>query len=277
MCNYTPCAVSRQNLFVRIYIVCFVCSIFSQYVDGAMQSIFAHKKYISAIYILLFFCVGVSCSAPEPIETTQTLPIYPAPKSDRAKIRHILVGYEGAWRSGSRRSKTDARSQIEAILKELHLGANFAEIANNISEDPTKNNGGLLPIVTKGSMLPEFESVAFALHINEISDIVETGFGFHIIQRLELDERELVHMMFTQPQSPEFITEVYTSIATVGPVETAKKYSQAPFGTRGGELGWFERTDLHPRYQEIVFSLEIATCSDIIEENNNAHIFCRTG
>ena len=269
--------MSRQNLFVTIQIVCVVYSIFSQYIDDGMKSILIHKKYIYGIYVFLSFCVGLSCSHPEPIEAIQKLSIYPAPKSDRAKIRHILVGYEGAWRSGSRRTKIDARSQIETILEKLHHGADFAETANNVSEDPTKNNGGLLPIVTKGSMLPEFESVAFALQINEISDIVETGFGFHIIQRLELDERELVHIMFTQPQSPEFITEVYTSIATVGPVETAKKYSQAPFGTRGGELGWFERTDLHPRYQDIVFSLEIAACSDIIKENNNAHIFCRTG
>ncbi len=74
-----------------------------------------------------------------------------------------------------------------AELKErVENGEDFSEIAKKYSNDPgSASNGGDLGWITRGKLVPEFEAVAYGLKKNEISDIVETGFGFHIIKLLE--------------------------------------------------------------------------------------------
>lgn len=78
------------------------------------------------------------------------------------------------------------RRQAEDLLKQIRGGADFAELAKKFSEDPgSKANGGELPEFPRGQMVPEFESAAFALGTNQVSDIVTSQFGFHIIKLLD--------------------------------------------------------------------------------------------
>ncbi len=92
--------------------------------------------------------------------------------------RHILVN-----------SKEEALD----ILAKLKAGSDFADLAKEKSLDVvSRENGGDLGFFPAGIMTPEFEKAAFALEPNEISDVVQTPFGFHIIQVLEVDPaREL--------------------------------------------------------------------------------------
>ena len=79
-----------------------------------------------------------------------------------------------------------AQDKIAGIQKELKDGADFEVIAIEYSEGPSAPRGGDLGFFGRGQMVPAFEEAAFALQPGEMSDIVETQFGFHIIK---LDER----------------------------------------------------------------------------------------
>ena len=82
-----------------------------------------------------------------------------------------------------RKAEQKAKKKALAILKELKEGADFVELAKSQSQDEaSKNRGGNLGIFGRGRMLPEFEEVAFALPLGELSDPVKTEFGYHIIK-----------------------------------------------------------------------------------------------
>ncbi|MGQ5711266.1 foldase protein PrsA [Desulforudis sp. DRI-14] len=90
---------------------------------------------------------------------------------EQVKVRHILV---------------DTRDEAVSILQDLRRGADFSKIAEQKSKDhATAGSGGDLGFIKKGQMVPEFEKAAFSLNLGEISDVVQTQYGYHIIQALE--------------------------------------------------------------------------------------------
>lgn len=78
------------------------------------------------------------------------------------------------------------RKQIDDILKRIRAGEDFAKLAAQYSEDPgSKDKGGELPSFGKGEMVPEFEAAAFSLTNNQVSDVITTAYGYHIIKLLD--------------------------------------------------------------------------------------------
>jgi peptidyl-prolyl cis-trans isomerase C len=100
---------------------------------------------------------------------------------DQLAARHILISTEGLDEAG----KADALARAEAIRDELIAGADFAATAIEKSEGPSGPRGGDLPTFGRGEMVGAFEQAAFALEVDEISEVVETQFGYHIIQVTE--------------------------------------------------------------------------------------------
>lgn len=101
---------------------------------------------------------------------------------ERVKVRHILV----KTTDKSDAEKKQALTKAENLLKQLKGGADFATLAKQNSDDPgSAQNGGALDWVVRGQTVPEFEKVAFSLKPNELSGIVTTQYGYHIIQLLE--------------------------------------------------------------------------------------------
>ena len=105
---------------------------------------------------------------------------FETPESIRAS--HILVKVESATNEVE---KAAAKAKIEGLLKQVREGADFAELAKANSDCPSKEQGGDLGFFGKGAMVPAFEKAAFALETNQVSDVVETPFGFHIIKLIE--------------------------------------------------------------------------------------------
>jgi peptidyl-prolyl cis-trans isomerase SurA len=100
-----------------------------------------------------------------------------------AEFAHIVVSWKGAWRSGAERSREEARARIEDAHRMLSTGAHFADVAREYSDDATASVGGDLGTVAPGQMIPAFEDAAFALEPGQLSEVVETPYGFHLILR----------------------------------------------------------------------------------------------
>jgi peptidyl-prolyl cis-trans isomerase D len=101
---------------------------------------------------------------------------------ERVKVRHILLMTQG--KSDSEKKPILAKAQ--GFLKQVKAGGNFAEIAKKNSEDPGSGaQGGDLGFIVRGQTVPEFEKFAFSAKVNDISDVVTTQYGYHIIQVTE--------------------------------------------------------------------------------------------
>lgn len=107
---------------------------------------------------------------------------------EKIHARHILIRYEGAERAGQdvTRSKARARQIAEEIhQKVLSEPDRFDELARARSEDGSASRGGDLGAIGRGRLAAPFEKALFALDPGEIGPLVETDYGFHVIQRLE--------------------------------------------------------------------------------------------
>jgi len=103
--------------------------------------------------------------------------------SDMVKASHILLMYQGSARSTATRSKDEAREQIQALQQQLVEGADFAGLARQHSDCPSRQKGGDLGSFGRGQMVKEFESTAFGLPVGGTSGVIETMFGYHLIRR----------------------------------------------------------------------------------------------
>ncbi len=98
---------------------------------------------------------------------------------EMVKASHILI------KTGEKEDdakKAEARKKIEEVEKQVKEGKDFAELAKTYSECPSKENGGDLGFFRRGQMVKPFEDVAFSLKPGEVSSIVETQFGYHLIK-----------------------------------------------------------------------------------------------
>lgn len=102
---------------------------------------------------------------------------------NQVRASHILLMYKGSMRSTADRSKEEAQTQIADLKQQVENGADFAELAKQHSDCPSGREGGDLGQFPKGAMVPEFEQAAFSLEPGQTSDVVETSFGYHLIQR----------------------------------------------------------------------------------------------
>lgn len=110
-------------------------------------------------------------------------------QGEQVAARHILISTQELE---TEEQIEDARQRAEAIRQELLDGADFAALAQERSEGPSGPRGGDLGTFGRGQMVPAFEQAAFSLEVGEISEIVQTQFGFHIIEVTERVEGGLV-------------------------------------------------------------------------------------
>ena len=103
-------------------------------------------------------------------------------RGESVRASHILIR---ADEKGPEDVKKKARAQIDAVLKRAKAGEDFAMLAREHSQDGSAAQGGDLDYFVKGRMVQPFDQAAFALKPNEISDVVTTQFGYHIIKVID--------------------------------------------------------------------------------------------
>jgi peptidyl-prolyl cis-trans isomerase C len=103
--------------------------------------------------------------------------------------------------------KAAKHKEAEALLKRARAGEDFAKLAKDNSEDPgSKDKGGEYEF-PRGQMVPEFEAAAFSLKTNEVSDIVTTQFGYHIIKLSEKIPAKAVELAKVAPRVKDYLSQ----------------------------------------------------------------------
>jgi len=203
-----------------------------------------------------------------------SLPLHP----EAVKIAHILLEVEP-----SQETLDSAKARAQRVLDMINDGGDFAELAQEYSEDPSAEAGGDLGYFGRGDLVKEFEDAAYALKIGEVSDIVKTQFGYHIIklEDKQTDRIRVRHILFlTEPTESDvekikiladsLIQEIKNGAEFV---EIAKDYSiDDETKKQGGELGWFVYEDMTPEFKAAVEGLESGDLSRPTESHFGIHI-----
>ena len=172
-------------------------------------------------------------------------------------------------------SRAQSLATMQQIRKELRGGADFGDLAMKYSQDPgSAKSGGDLGFMRKGQLIPNFENAAYALKEGEISDIVETRYGFHLIQLLSKEDnaihaRHILILLdrseadFSEPM--HLLNSLYFDVLSgkVTFADMAKKYSDDYVSARsGGKIlvsgssrETFTVNTLFPQLQAIIATL----------------------
>lgn len=112
----------------------------------------------------------------------------PGKTEDRIAARHLLVMYKGSMRAPPHvtRTKEEALARANEAAARAKAGEDFPTLVREFSDEPgAGERGGDLGRFDRGMMVKEFSNAAFGLEVNAISGVVETPFGYHVIQRTE--------------------------------------------------------------------------------------------
>jgi peptidyl-prolyl cis-trans isomerase C len=157
----------------------------------------------------------------------------------QVRARHIIFN---AGLNADAKTVAAARAKADAARQRALAGEDFAELAHELSEGPSAPNGGDLGFFTRGQVPPTFAAASFALEPGEISPVVRTDYGLHVIKveeklparRLPLDEvLEHVRGMLVQEKTGEKVAKLVESLANEATVvnladEPATESQQAP-------------------------------------------------
>ncbi len=125
---------------------------------------------------------------------------------EMVRASHILLRtQDSAGKDLTDDQKAAKRKQMEDLLKRARAGEDFAKLAKEYSEDPGSKDKGGEYTFPRGMMAPEFEAAAFSLNTNQISDIVTTQFGYHIIKLSEKIPAQKEDFTKVAPKIKEFL------------------------------------------------------------------------
>jgi len=198
----------------------------------------------------------------------------------KVKVRHLLIPVHP-----SNIAKENAINLLKELRSQINQGADFGELAKLHSMDPgSKNNGGELGWVNRGSLVKNFETVAFTQDIGVLSQPVETEFGYHILETLEKhgDKIRIRHILIkpeiTQKDQEiafKFGTVLKDSISTLEEFKMmVEKYStDGTTNDIGGDLGWIDPTNYSvPEIGQAIKYLELNQCSPPINSSIGFHL-----
>ncbi len=197
------------------------------------------------------------------------------------KLRHLLIAVKAGEASVEK-----TKNELAAIRERILNGESFSYLASKYSQDPgSKRNGGSLGFVKRGSLVPEFEAVAFSQSVGEISDVIQTQFGFHIIETEEKrgDKIKVRHILLIPEITEEDDSRAYRfALSLKDSASTEKdfkrlvaKYSEDKLTKEiGGDLGWINPQNAPiPEIAQVISLLEVSECSLPVRSDQGYHLF----
>lgn len=253
---------------------------------------------IPAVLLVLLACSSEPAAeapaepAPVAAPAAPAGPRVPAATDTRFAARHVLVAWAGAMNPlpGVTRSREEARARAEEARQKVLSGTDFAAVARAYSDDSTASRGGDLGGFNAGTMVAPFEAALKELAVGEVSPVVETPFGFHVIRRDALAEVRCAHLLVTwggAERAPAGVTRSQADARSriEAAAERARggedwsrlvaEYSDGPLKQDGGDLGWFGRGQLAEPLDRVAFDLGIGDVSAVIETPRGYHLLKR--
>ncbi len=195
-------------------------------------------------------------------------------------ISHILI----KPKAGDAQ-RAEARKKIDGLMARVKAGEDFAALAGQYSEDTgSAREGGDLGFFGKETMAPEFEKAAFALKPGEVSEVVESSFGFHIIKCEAVSEDKVrarhILAMFPKP-SEEDEKRAYNranelkerALKGEGFADLARQHSEhQETAERGGFLNFYRREALPPDFADAVSKMRLGDVAGPIKTEFGWHV-----
>jgi len=179
---------------------------------------------------------------------------------NRVHVEHILFMTVGKTTDAE---VEEVKKKAEDVLKQVKKGGKFEDLAKKYSEDPgSKDKGGDLSWITQGQTVPEFEKTAFSLNPGQVSDLVKTQYGFHIIKVLE---KETAHTKAFEEVKDSLRAPLLLSQADKLASDTADRLSAAIRQSNKVSLD-----DLAKQYQLTVSETRPIAASDPLLELANS-------
>lgn len=205
---------------------------------------------------------------------------------------HIVVAWEGCRGTKGliRRSKEEARKRALELRQRVLDGEEFAKVARECSDDASSLFGGHLGFIKRGTMPRAFDSVVFSLAPGEVSEPVETEFGWHVILARGFAESSHVLVGFKEAAMPlpgvtrsraEALARIEQALARIRAGEdfgkVAREMSDCPSAANDGRLGAFELDKLPfvKEFSDALVKLRQGEVSGVVETPYGFHIIVR--
>jgi peptidyl-prolyl cis-trans isomerase SurA len=179
--------------------------------------------------------------------------------------------------------KSEAFQRAKEVLAKARAGENFASLARSYSNCPSAESGGDLGYFSRGEMVPEFEQAALALAPGEISEVVETMYGYHIISCEDRrgDQTRVRHILIALSASEEDEQRIIDRLNDLRDralrgedfSSLVEEYSQDFYSReRGGDLGWYPLDQLNPQFRSVVDTLSVGNISGPLKTGSGYHL-----
>ncbi|OHB66140.1 MAG: hypothetical protein A2Y76_03160 [Planctomycetes bacterium RBG_13_60_9] len=153
---------------------------------------------------------------------------------ERVRASHILISTEPTDPNADpNQAKVQARQKAEELLKKVKDGEDFAALAKENSACPSKTQGGDLGMFGRDQMVPPFEEAAFALKAGEVSGLVETQFGYHIIKVTEHQDPNQVPFEKIKDRIIDQLTQQKRNEAIRTYVDALRQNAKISYSTSG--------------------------------------------
>jgi len=187
--------------------------------------------------------------------------------------------------STSDKVKQTAFEKIKSIQDKIDNGDDFSELAKKYSESPDGAEGGDLGFISKGSLGEiDFEEKAFSLGVGQVSDIIETKIGFHLIKAIEKKDQKIhIRQIFVKvaPEENQLET-IKAKLDSIGLscknqedfIVNVKKYSDDNISrTKNGSIGWISVLELPQNLKTVIDTFPSGTVTKPVKEENMISIY----